>query len=132
MRSVYRWAGVSTAIIVVLCATSLPGTTLTGSISVTVRAGDGTDTPVGSAMISIVGTGLNSITTPLGKAHLAGVPSGAQTIVVRRIGYLECRRPVNVPTGGEIAITIWTCRDAVSIDEPDDAVVVIADASVPD
>lgn len=132
MRSVYRWAGVTTGMIVVLCATSLPGTTLTGSISVTVRAGDGTDAPVGNAMISIAGTGINSITTPFGKAHLTGVPSGAQTIVVRRIGYLQCSRTVNVPTGGEIAITIWTCSDAVSVDNPDDAVVVLADARVPD
>ena len=132
MRSVYRWAGVSTAIIVVLWAKSLTGTTLTGSITLTVRSGDGSDNPVGGAQISIVGTTLGSTTTMLGKAHLAGVPSGPQTIVVRRLGYCVSKRTVNVPTGGDVAITMWTCADAVSIDNPDDQVVVLADTRLPD
>ena len=132
MRSVYRWVGGTTAIVVVLCATSLPGTTLTGSISVTVRTGDGTDTPVTDARLSIASTNLSAVTSSLGQAHFAGVPSGPQTVRVSRIGYVPCQRTVNVPVAGEITITIWACADAVSVDNPDDQVVVLADVRLPD
>lgn len=132
MRSVYRWVGVTSAIIVAFCAGSLPARQVRASITVTVRSGDGTENPVGGAQISIAGTTLNSTTTPLGKAHLAGVPSGPQTIVVRLLGFCVTRRTVNVPVTGEVAVTVWICADAVGIDNPDDAVVLLADTRLPD
>jgi hypothetical protein len=59
-------------------------------------------TPVGGAMVSVVGAAISAPTSPTGDFALAGVPPGAIsagmiTLLVRRIGYAP--RTFNVPPG---------------------------------
>jgi TonB-dependent starch-binding outer membrane protein SusC len=72
---------------------------LTGTVT-----GTGTNEPVNSAQILVVGTAIGTLTTDQGQFTL-NVPSGAVTLRVRRVGYRS--KDVPVPADqGEVRITL--------------------------
>lgn len=73
----------------------------TGSIS-----GSVTDSTTGEAIvgatITLRGNNRGATSGDDGRFHIAGIESGAYTIVVRRLGYSERSRAVLVPAGGDV------------------------------
>jgi Carboxypeptidase regulatory-like domain len=134
MRSAYVWAAAGTAILVATSATSLRGVTAVGSITVMVRAGNGTNAPVGGAMVTIVGTQTGAMTTTQGKAHIGGLSPGLHSVAVRRIGFCATTRPVTVIDGADVQLTIYSCPqvDALTVDGFDDPVMALLDVRLPD
>ena len=134
MRSAYVWAGAATAFLLALSATVLRGRTTSGSITVIVVAGDGSMAPQCAASITVQGTATGAITNIQGRAVIHGVSAGPHTLILTRIGFCATRVPVNVPEGGETAVTAWLCptQDVVTIDNPADQVVGLVNARLPD
>jgi len=84
---------------------SLAGAPVAGAQSGRV-AGRVTETrtalPVVGATVEIDGLRLGTVTDGEGRYRIANVPGGAQTAIVRRIGYAEMRRPISVSAGAEV------------------------------
>ena len=68
----------------------------------------GSGRPVGEAQIAVVGTRLGAVTDANGNFRIANVPTGTQTLRVRRIGYALATQSVTVNAGGptEVAFTL--------------------------
>ena len=96
---------------------SLPGVALaqgTGTIRGKVTDTDG-NAPVASAQVIVTGTRLGSITQPTGDYVITGVPSGAQTIRVVRIGYTPTEKEVTVPATGDVRADFGITRAATRL-----------------
>jgi len=88
----------------------------TGRITGTVTdAGSGA--PVPEAQVSIAGTALGAQTNAEGRFTIAGVAPGSVTLVVRRIGYQEERRPLTVTSGGTVTADVRLAAAARSLSE---------------
>src|SRR3989454_3571808 len=59
--------------------------------------------PISGAVVAIVGTTLQGVTNVLGNYRIAGIPAGAVTIQVRRIGFKTLSAPVTLAEGQEFA-----------------------------
>src|SRR2546428_11182719 len=59
--------------------------------------------PISGAVVAIVGTTFQGVTNVLGNYRIAGVPAGAITIQVRRIGFKTLSAPVTLAEGQEFA-----------------------------
>ncbi|HEX2718752.1 MAG TPA: TonB-dependent receptor, partial [Gemmatimonadaceae bacterium] len=66
------------------------------------RIADSTGAPLARATVTVEGTGLRALSDDRGDYQLARVPSGLQTVIVRRIGARTTAREVNVRAGEEI------------------------------
>ena len=70
----------------------------------------GTARGVAEAQVTVAGTRLGSTTNSNGDFTIAGVPTGARTLNVRRIGYQPMNRTLTVNTGdnaaGDLALTV--------------------------
>ena len=134
MRSAFVWAAAATAVLLAISASSLGGGMATGSITVMVRAGDGTNTPVGGAMVMIVGSQIGAMTNNQGKAHISNILPGKHTVSVRRIGFCASSRIVTVVDGADVQLTMYTCPqvDALTVDGFDDPIMAVLYARMPD
>src|SRR2546425_326192 len=59
--------------------------------------------PISGAVVAIVGTTLQGVPNVLGNYRIAGIPAGAVTIQVRRIGFKTLSAPVTLAEGQEFA-----------------------------
>ena len=86
------FTGPRSAALVKRSATALPAA---GSITGVVTDAK-TKLPIRDAAVSVEGTNVRTTTSDSGRYRVAGVPAGALTISVRRIGYQKETRSVNV------------------------------------
>ena len=69
-----------------------------GTVSGRVTEGN-SQRPVAEAQVIVVGTDRNGVTNANGEFSISGIPSGAQRVRVRRIGYAPSERVVDVQAG---------------------------------
>jgi hypothetical protein len=72
---------------------------------------------VAGAQIIVEGTGLRAVTDSAGRYHLAAVPAGTQTLVVRRIGFAIVRLTLTVPASGTVMRDIALAASALQLPE---------------
>lgn len=86
-----------------LLALLLPGLAETQAAGTGIVRGRVTDAssgqPISSVQIQVQGTTIGVLSGVNGEYILPNVPTGAQTIVARRVGYAEVRREVNITAG---------------------------------
>jgi outer membrane receptor protein involved in Fe transport len=75
----------------------------------------GSGVPIGAAQVTVDGTTLGRSTDAEGRFTIPGVPAGAQTVTVRRIGYEPQSVNVVVTDGGTAAADVVLARAAVSL-----------------
>ena len=85
-------------------------TAQTGSVRATVL--DASGTPVGAALVIVVGTAIGASTNSAGVAVLLNVPAGVRTVEARRTGYCVLRQVVTVLVGQTVSVTLG-CADVV-------------------
>ena len=73
--------------------------------------------PVAQATIEIEGSRLGATTGQDGRFRVTNVPAGARAVIARRIGFGVVRKPVTVPTSGEVTVDFTLEAAAVSLDE---------------
>jgi len=71
--------------------------------------------PIVAAQVSVNGTPLGRATGDDGRFVLTAVPTGANTVTVRRIGYLQQTRTVSVTSGGTVTIDFALAKSSVSL-----------------
>ena len=67
--------------------------------------------------VNVVGTDLNALTRDDGRYTLLGVPAGAQTVRVSRIGYVAQSKPVTVAAGQPVELDFVMAPSAVTLSE---------------
>ena len=80
----------------------------TGAITGAVR--DSTGARLVGADLWIAGTALRTVSDTAGRFRLVGVPTGAGTLQVRRLGYRAASVPVTVEDGATSTITVTLAR----------------------
>jgi TonB-linked SusC/RagA family outer membrane protein len=85
-----------------------------GSVSVLVTEAR-TSRPVLEAQVAIAGTTIGALTNAEGRATLRGVPLGAQTVRVLRVGYAEVKQAIRVVAGEEATVDIRMSPVAVDL-----------------
>lgn len=86
----------------------------TSALVVTVTS-HGSGRPVMGARVSIVGTGIAAATDASGRLRMAGVPSGVQTVEVRRLGYSTRLRLVSLEAGGSVPLAFELEVEAIPV-----------------
>jgi TonB family protein len=76
----------------------------TGGVSGVVR--DSSGIRLGGASVAVSGTPLRATSDTGGRFRIAGLPTGARTLQVRRLGYRAVLIPVSVETGATETITV--------------------------
>ncbi|WP_353265579.1 carboxypeptidase-like regulatory domain-containing protein [Gemmatimonas sp.] len=71
--------------------------------------------PITAAQVTINGTTLGRATGDDGRFTITSVPSGSQTITVRRIGYLQQTRSVVVSATAPVTINFALAKSSVSL-----------------
>ncbi len=116
MRTTHRSLGSVLLLAVLLVSPALAQST-TGRIVGRIVDGE-TGQPVTGAQISVVGTELKTSSGVGGRYALAEVPSGAQSIQVRFIGYTaKTVSGVTVPAGGTVSQDVSLTHSVISIAE---------------
>jgi TonB-linked SusC/RagA family outer membrane protein len=72
---------------------------------------------VADATLEVDGTRMGAATDADGRFRIAGVPSGARTIIARRLGYAANRRTVNVAENQETQVLFALQPSAVALDQ---------------
>lgn len=83
---------------------------------------EGTERPLQGAQVYIQSTtGGPAVTGAVagadGQFRIPNVPSGAQTVAVRLIGYAAQQRAIQVPDDGELEVNFVLARQAISLDQ---------------
>ena len=73
--------------------------------------------PLANAQVRIEGTVLGALSDANGQYSVPSVPTGRRTILARRIGYGEERRPVEVAAGGPATVDIAMTVSATTLGE---------------
>jgi TonB-linked SusC/RagA family outer membrane protein len=73
--------------------------------------------PLANAQVRIEGTVLGALSDANGQYSVPSVPTGRRTILARRIGYGEERRPVDVASGGPATVDIAMTVSATTLGE---------------
>jgi TonB-linked SusC/RagA family outer membrane protein len=73
--------------------------------------------PLVNAQVRIEGTVLGALSDANGQYSVPSVPTGRRTILARRIGYGEERRPVDVASGGPATVDIAMTVSATTLGE---------------
>ncbi|MBI2537156.1 MAG: TonB-dependent receptor plug domain-containing protein, partial [Gemmatimonadetes bacterium] len=81
--------------------------------TVTDRSGE----PLGSAQVTVPGLGRAILSDARGQFVIRGLPAGAYTLQVQRIGYRSETRQVTVPSAGSAEVNFQLSVSAVSLDE---------------
>jgi TonB-linked SusC/RagA family outer membrane protein len=74
-------------------------------------------TPLGGVQVRIERTRLSAISDEGGRYHIDGVPVGRHTVVVRRLGYAQARREVDVAVDQEAVVDFALTRVAATLEE---------------
>jgi TonB-linked SusC/RagA family outer membrane protein len=77
----------------------------------------GTGAPVVGALVTVVGTRLNTVTDAQGRYILTQVPAGARTVTVQRLGYGESSKAVTVTDNGDATLDFTLNTVAVQLSE---------------
>jgi TonB-linked SusC/RagA family outer membrane protein len=85
-----------------------------GSVAVTVTE-VGKTKPIDQAQVAVSGSTIGGLTNFDGKVVLRGVPAGAQTIRVLRVGYQEQKKPITVVAGQQATVDFQLAPVAVSL-----------------
>ena len=99
------------ALVITGAAASAQAQTGTLSVSVTEMGGGA----IAQAQVALVGTTIGGLTGLDGKLLLRGVPAGAQTVRVLRVGFSEQKKAIEVPSGGSIGVEFQMSAVAVSL-----------------
>ncbi len=83
------------------------------------------NTPVVGATVTLEGARVSTLTDADGRYRLLDVPSGPQTLVVRRLGFAPVRQAVTVPLQGVRTVDIVLATSSLQLDQ----VTVTADVS---
>ena len=110
MRSWTRWAQSLAAILATGLAAAAQAQ---GTIAVHVIEIGGS--PIAQAQVAVVGTNIGGLTGFDGRVLLRGVPVGAQTVRVLRVGFAEQKKTVEVALGQSIGIEYSMSAVAVSL-----------------
>lgn len=86
----------------------------TSALLVTVTS-HGSGRPVMGARVSVVGTGIAAATDAAGRLRIAGVPSGVQTVEVRRLGYSTRLRLVDLEAGRSVPVAFQLEVEAIPV-----------------
>ncbi len=116
-RSLSRWLTSAAALLAFPLATFTAQPLVaqsTGTISGRVVDADNGQ-PVAAAQVTIAGTNLGRSTGDDGRYSLANLPSGTQTVVVRRIGYQLQQRTVTLPANGSLTVDFTLVKSSVSL-----------------
>ncbi|HEX2190286.1 MAG TPA: carboxypeptidase regulatory-like domain-containing protein [Longimicrobiaceae bacterium] len=103
-----------------LLALALPGAggagaqQATSGLEVTVTS-HGSGRPVMGARVSVVGTGIAASTDASGRLRMAGVPSGVQTVEVRRLGYVTRLKLVDLRAGRSVPVAFEMEVEAIPV-----------------
>ncbi|MDX1675304.1 MAG: TonB-dependent receptor, partial [Longimicrobiales bacterium] len=97
-------------------AWALPAAAQTGTITGTVIESS-TQQPLSGAQVSVVGTGLGTLTTAQGRFLIRQVPVGDQRVRVELIGYGTTTRTVTVGAGETVTINFELAQSAIALDE---------------
>lgn len=73
--------------------------------------------PLANAQVRIEGTVLGALSDANGQYSVPSVPTGRRTILARRIGYGEERRPADVASGGPVTVDIAMTVSATTLGE---------------
>src|SRR5215467_12034205 len=73
-------------------------------------------TPVAAAAVTILASDLGVATDNDGRYRITGVPSGSQTVVVRRIGYAQATKTVAVTDGASITVDFALVRAVTQLE----------------
>ena len=71
--------------------------------------------PIAAAQITITGTPFGRSSGDDGRFTLTGIPAGARTLVVRRIGYQQQSKTVTVPANGSATADFSLVKSSVSL-----------------
>jgi TonB-linked SusC/RagA family outer membrane protein len=88
-----------------------PGT-IRGHVTAT-----GSGAAIGDAQVSVAGTTIGAVTNAAGDFVIGGVPSGARTLRVRRIGFAPIDRAVTVTGGGDVRVDVQMTQSAAQLDQ---------------
>ena len=77
---------------------------------------EGTGEPLVSAEVFVEGTAIGLITDANGRFTLLNVPAGPQTIVARRLGYLDAQSEITVTAGTTTTVTLVLRETALNLD----------------
>lgn len=73
--------------------------------------------PVAQASVTLEGATVAARTDSAGRFLLVGAPSGAQVLVVRRVGFAVSRTEVTVPTAGRLAVRLVLVVNRLQLDQ---------------
>lgn len=73
--------------------------------------------PLPDVQVLVSGTRIGALSNANGDYSIAGAPSGAQTVTVRRIGYQPVTRAVTVAAGGSVVLDVSLGVSAVNLSE---------------
>ena len=73
--------------------------------------------PVTDAAVTISGTSLGSVSNQAGDYVINGVPEGARSVVIRRIGYLRQTRSITVGAGAATQVNFSMGESATQLDQ---------------
>jgi TonB-linked SusC/RagA family outer membrane protein len=110
-RSWSRW--VRGIIAVVVTGAAVSAQAQTGIVNVHVIEPGGSN--IAQAQVAIAGTSLGGLTSADGRVMLRGVPVGAQTVRVLRVGYSEQKKVVQVTAGATVGVEFTMSAVAVSL-----------------
>ncbi|MDQ3950849.1 MAG: carboxypeptidase regulatory-like domain-containing protein, partial [Gemmatimonadota bacterium] len=79
-----------------------------GALAGVVR--DSSGALVFGADVSVAGTALRTVSDTAGRFRLAGVPSGAGALQVRRLGYRAAAVPITIERGATASVTVTLAR----------------------
>jgi hypothetical protein len=81
----------------------------TGGVAGVVRDSSG-GALLGGAELLVAGTALRVTTDTAGRFRLAGVPAGAATLQIRRLGYRQASVPVTIQSGATATVAVTLLR----------------------
>ena len=99
-----------------LCSVRLSAQAPTGIISGRVVDAE-SQQPVADVAVVVEGTRRGAVTGPDGSFTIVGVPAGAQTVRVRRIGFAAPTQVVTVVAGGTATVTFPVSRQAAVLEQ---------------
>ncbi|MCU0623170.1 MAG: TonB-dependent receptor [Gemmatimonadaceae bacterium] len=76
-----------------------------------------TNAGLGDVQVLVVGTRVGAVTTGTGEYQLTGVPTGARTITIRRIGYAPVTRAVTVAAGQTVTVDAALRQSGINLSE---------------
>jgi TonB-linked SusC/RagA family outer membrane protein len=116
-----RWTGFGHVVALFTACLTLPVALAAQAAGTGTVRGKITDTdggaPVVSAQITVGGTRLGAVSQPTGEFVIAGIPSGATTLRIVRLGYVPVSRDVTVPASGEVRVDVALSKAATRLTE---------------